>query len=463
MTNHTPIASLSDDELLTEVKRLASAERRATAALVRSLMEVDARRLYLREGCSSLFTYCTQVLHLEEAAAYNRIEVARAARRFPAVLGGLDDGSLTLAAVRLLAPHLTVENHGEVLASARHKSKRDVERLVATLAPRPEAPTLIRKLPARAECTRTPPDVQLPMTQAAAAVATSDTLPAAAPAAPVRTMSPPSPPTVTPVAPERYTVRVTISAATHEKLRRVRDLLRHAMPDGDLEAILDRALTLLLEDVERRRFAATSFPRAARQCEPASRHIPAAVRRQVWRRDGGQCAFVGTHGRCTERGFLEFHHVQPYAAGGAAMAENIELRCKSHNAYEASLFFGVDEADCVREDAVVYSLSDSHWYRSVRGGPNAGAPRHRVSSPSCSRARRRDRRLRGSRPMLCPRRCATSPSRTAAPTTTAGSWAVLHERRRSFVKCESAHVPPHREAVPLHVSRSARGRARRER
>jgi hypothetical protein len=72
MTDHISFANLSDDQLLTEVKRLASAERRATAALVRSLMEVDARRLYLREGCSSLFTYCTQVLHLEEAAAYNR-------------------------------------------------------------------------------------------------------------------------------------------------------------------------------------------------------------------------------------------------------------------------------------------------------------------------------------------------------------------------------------------------------
>ena len=79
-------ASFSDDHLMSEVQRLAAAERSATALLIRSLMELDARRLYLREGCASLFTYCTQVLHLAEGSAYNRIEVARAARKFPNIL-----------------------------------------------------------------------------------------------------------------------------------------------------------------------------------------------------------------------------------------------------------------------------------------------------------------------------------------------------------------------------------------
>ena|SRR5687768_15027331 len=112
-------AALSDLQLLAAVKQLAATERRATAALIRSLMELDTRRLYLGEGCSSLFTYCTQVLHLAEGAAYNRIEAARAARRFPPILAALEDGSLTLTAVRLLAPHLTADNCGQVLSAAR--------------------------------------------------------------------------------------------------------------------------------------------------------------------------------------------------------------------------------------------------------------------------------------------------------------------------------------------------------
>src|SRR4029450_897294 len=100
--------SLPDEQLLTETKQLVACERTATAAVLRSLMEIDSRRLYLREGCSSLVTYCTQALPPAEGAAYNRIEAARAARRFPEVLVAVEEGFLTLASVRLLAPHFTV-------------------------------------------------------------------------------------------------------------------------------------------------------------------------------------------------------------------------------------------------------------------------------------------------------------------------------------------------------------------
>ena len=70
-----------------------------------------------------------------------------------------------------------------------------------------------------------------------------------------------------------------------------------------------------------------------------SRYIPSAVRRAVWKRDGGRCAFVGAEGRCTERGFLEFHHVEPHAVGGAVIVENLELRCRAHNLHEAEHYF----------------------------------------------------------------------------------------------------------------------------
>ena len=157
MNSHISLARLEDDDLLAEVKRLVASERQATAALLRSLMELDARRLYLREGCSSLFTYCTQVLHLAEGSAYNRIEAARAARRFPALLDALEEGALTLTSIRMLAPHLTADNCSELIAAARHKTKREVEVLVAALQPKPAVPTVIRKLPA-------PPAVNVPAT-----------------------------------------------------------------------------------------------------------------------------------------------------------------------------------------------------------------------------------------------------------------------------------------------------------
>jgi hypothetical protein len=333
MTSTTQsFAHLSDDELLATVKRLATSECRVTAALVRSLMELDVRRLYLGEGYSSLFTYCTQALHLAEGAAYNRIEAARAAWRFPAILTALEDGAVTLTTIRLVAPHLTMANHQDVLARARHKGKREVEALVASLRPLPSVPSTMRKLPE-------PRQVRLD-TKAVVPMSTS-----AAPSPPVVTPAIAMAPRLmeTPLAPERYKLQFTISGETHAKLRRVQALGRHVIPSGDPAEIFDRALTLLLHDLERRRCAAVRCPRPAREAAGVvSRHIPAAVKREVWQRDEGRCAYIGRDGRCTERSFLEYHHVQPHAAGGVATTANIELRCRAHNAYEASLFFGRD-------------------------------------------------------------------------------------------------------------------------
>ena len=112
------------------------------------------------------------------------------------------------------------------------------------------------------------------------------------------------------------------------------------MPSGDPAVIFDRAVTLLLRDLERQKLASVDRPRAGTMAASHGRHVPAAVRRAVWERDGGRCGFVGADGRCQERGFLEFHHVVPFARGGATSVDNLELRCRAHNAYEAELVFG---------------------------------------------------------------------------------------------------------------------------
>jgi hypothetical protein len=154
-------------------------------------------------------------------------------------------------------------------------------------------------------------------------------------------LKPPLPAVVTPLAPERYKVLITVSRETYEKLRRVQDLLRHTNPSGDPAMIFDRALTVLLEQVEKRKCAAAERPRTGSERSSQTRHIPAGVKRGVWTRDAGQCTFVGTDGRrCGERGFLEFHHVVPFADGGDASVGNIALRCKAHNGFEADLRFG---------------------------------------------------------------------------------------------------------------------------
>ena len=123
--------------------------------------------------------------------------------------------------------------------------------------------------------------------------------------------------------------------------------------------IFDRALTVLLADLRKRRHAATSRPRSPHRPSRTGRHVAAAVKREVWARDGGQCAFVGAAGRCTERGFLEYHHVIPFADGGETDASNLPLRCRAHNAFEEQRWSGPGEPDIVREIAPLYDCGSS--------------------------------------------------------------------------------------------------------
>src|SRR5450432_2597948 len=140
--------ALSDRELLVRLTTLARAEREVSAELVAHLAALDARpALYAAEGFGSLFSYCTAVLRLSEDAACNRIEAARVCRLFPQAVDLLASGALTLTSLRLLRRHLTPENHEAVLARASGRTRREIESLVAELAPRPDARSLVRKLP----------------------------------------------------------------------------------------------------------------------------------------------------------------------------------------------------------------------------------------------------------------------------------------------------------------------------
>ncbi len=317
-----PPSSLSDDALLAATARAAAAERRATADLVALLAEVDARRLYLGQGYASLFAWCTGVLRLSEPAAYSRITAARAARRYPAILTHLADGDLTLTTVTLLAAHLTDDNHDALLGAARHQSKRDIERLVAALVPQPDIASTLRKMPSRPAPTSAPliDDPSAP----AGRVVERPPIPAAAP----RNV-------LAPLASDRYLLKVTLSAEARVRLDRARDLLRHVLPTGDPALIVERALTVLVEQLEASRCAAARRPQARPRPTTRRRHVPAQVRRAVWARDDGRCAFVGADGRCGATGWLELHHVVPFARGGPTTLDNLALRCRAHSLYEA--------------------------------------------------------------------------------------------------------------------------------
>src|SRR5437899_1598696 len=311
-------SGLSDPDLLVRIGVLAGREREASAELVAHLAVLDARpALFAAEGHGSLFTYCTEVLRLSEDATCNRIQAARACRDFPAILDLLASAAMSLTSVRMLRPHLTPENHEAVLARASGRSRREIEALIAELAPRPDVPSSVRKLPTVAPAPKLMSTATSPVPRAEAA-----TLASPEPGPPV---SSPPPlltsrrPIIETTSPGRYRVQFTIGKESHDRLRRLQALLRREIPDGDPGAIVDRALTLLLEKVEKAKIGAAAKPRprpirpgADRQLRTPivpSRDTPRDVQRGAWRRDGGRCAFVSKGGhRCAERTFLEFHH-----------------------------------------------------------------------------------------------------------------------------------------------------------
>ena len=157
---------------------------------------------------------------------------------------------------------------------------------------------------------------------------------------------PPAPPaqptTLTPLSPRRYKLQLTISGETLEKLRRAKDLLGHVVAAGDDDAVLNRALTVLLHKLAREKLARTDKPRPGRPRHPRARRPSAAVRRVVWERDRGRCKYVAPDGhRCEETRRIEPHHLDPWVlAGDVDSPDGYELRCHRHNDYEGRLYFG---------------------------------------------------------------------------------------------------------------------------
>jgi 5-methylcytosine-specific restriction endonuclease McrA len=383
MQEQSALAMVPDDELLERLSVLLLNSRRTEADLVAHIGEVDRRRLYARAAAPSMFAYCTQLLHLSDAEAYLRIAAARAARQHPLLLTMLGDGRLHLSGIAKLSPHLTAQNRDAVLRRAAHRSKRQIEDLVAEISPRPDAPCLVRRLPERLEYRPTQIPSSPPAQGEPEGVGARVGLPERmelrpdgvdAPVEPLPSFDPPRVDprepsrasrraVVEPLAPSRYKVQFTASAELRGKLERLQALLRTELPDADLGAVIDRAVTQMLQRFEARRYAQTRAPRttAAEAIASASatsrphipavaRHVPAAVRRAVFERDGGRCRYRdGTGRRCTEHHRLEYHHVRPFAMGGDHTIDNVRLICRSHNLYLAEHDYGLGAMAVYRE------------------------------------------------------------------------------------------------------------------
>jgi hypothetical protein len=396
MIQRDNLASISDDDLFVTVQRLTARSNVALADLLAHLGEVERRGIHRLRACASLYTYCVYELRMSEDAAYRRAKAARLVREYPELHEAIAKGELHLTAVLVIGPHLGGEHHMEVLRRARFRSKRELLRLIAEIDPKPEVPALVepirpaplgrathaafmaalagpvRELPAGSQ----PEDWIADGTDSAAECGIADRTDSGDPADPEQAR------------PLHYKVQFTASQEFVDLLDEAKDLLGHEAPRATLPEIQVRALRALVEQLRTRKHAAIKIrprtpaaapdgapdPALARVSEappdaaparfsdvapiagPArrgSRHIPASVRRAVFERDCNRCAYHDERGqRCRETLGVEIHHRRAYALGGPPTVDNLELRCRPHNALAAEEDFGREHMDFARGVAV---------------------------------------------------------------------------------------------------------------
>ena len=328
------LSLISNAELLALMPRLVLAERASSADVIEHLVEIDRRRLYLDQACSSLSSYCCERLKYSEDEASKRVRVARLAGRFPQVLDELRGGAIHLTGLFLLSGYLNEENSADLLSAARHQSKSAIERLIATHFSKQDLPDRICPVPEQVS---------------------ADALGAAGASQPSKSCSGATPASVPagrvePLSASRFSVQFTASAELREKIEKARELLSHALPSGDLAAVIERALDELIQQETKRRTGAGK-PRKKRSLSEGSRHVPVDIARLVWERDENRCAFVDEQGRrCSARRFLTIEHREPFAFEGPPTVENLCLLCSAHNAQAARDVFGDEHIEAKRAE-----------------------------------------------------------------------------------------------------------------
>lgn len=286
-----------------------------------------------------MFDFCTRRFGMSEGEAFRRISASRLVRRFPDLLPRIERGEIHLSALVLLREHLTESNWRELIDEASGKSKREVQELVAKHFPRPDVRAMIRKLPMPQPVTE-PAGESSPKTPPPETTARELTRLAPAQVAPREKEAP-----LIPLSPDRYKLQVTASAELRAKLERATDLMRHRNPSGDMATVMERALDLLIAELEKEKLGKTSRPqRRPRPAQPG--RITRATRREVFARDGEQCTFRDAAGnRCPSRTFLELDHIDARARGGRCDVTNLRVRCRPHNLVYAEHCFGRDHVE----------------------------------------------------------------------------------------------------------------------
>ena len=431
------LADLSDAQLLESLKVVCGQSRALLAHVLAHLVEVEERRLHLEAACPSMFQFCVRRLGMSEDEACRRIHAARLVRRFPDLLLRIERGELTLSTLAVLHDALTEASYDALVAAAAGKTKAEVQALIAKRWPMPDVPAEITTIPTQTS------------------IGTVGVVPVAAAAA-----AAPGGPQLAPLSGTRHKVQFTATDELRRKLERARDLMRHANADGDLAVVVERAVDLLLEKLEKQRLGESTRPRRSpeekRAPDDAPEHglsrVSRATRRAVFERDGERCTFTDAEGhRCPETSWLELDHVIPRARGGTDALGNLRVRCRAHNKWYAEQMFGkglVESKIRERRHPRTRGYGSESCELAASGLVNIGLLSYRCPT----RSRRGDRAA----PERSPRRDPgpDDPARSACRLDVAVTPSGSHSRERD-------HRRPRRLARQPGVPRVIGGRPRR--
>ncbi|HSM93992.1 MAG TPA: HNH endonuclease signature motif containing protein [Anaeromyxobacteraceae bacterium] len=338
-------------DLAARLASLLRYERHAMAEFLVALAAFDDRKAWMKLGHASLFTFLHRDLGLSKGASHFRKVAAELIQRYPEVVEPLKDGRLCITSVVELARVITPENRVEVLPRFFHASKQEAKAIAAEIRP-------AESVPQREVVTMVPAAASRALLLPAATVETSSSAPVAmrqvdAEVRPVELVAPlalrPSPPTsVQPLTSEARRLHVTVSKRFLEKLEVAREALSHSHPGGDAEAILEAGLDLLIERAAKRKgLVKRPRPAPAPAVEGANpRHVPAAVRREVFLRDEGKCQWpLAGGGICGSTHRVELDHIVPVGRGGKATTPNCRVLCSLHNQLAAREIYGSEWMD----------------------------------------------------------------------------------------------------------------------
>lgn len=329
-------------ELTEALAALLRREHDALADFLVALADFDGRRLWAELGYPSLFYFLHRELHLSLGAAQYRKVAAELIQEVPAVVEPLRDGRMCMTSIIEAAKVVTAENWEAVLPRFYGLSRREALEVVAALQPHPAPPVRTVITSARSVVSEFPP-MPAPSLEGTpqeespfAATSPGEMIPVASWEAPAS-----RPAELVPLTATLDRLHVTISKRFARKLEQAAD----AHPDLATEDLLEAGLDLLLQKAAKRKGIVAkplTNPRPSKNDD----HIPAHVKREVMKRDGGRCQWLLPDGEicgCTRH--LQFDHIIPRALGGKSTADNIRLLCASHNLEAARRVLGDEVMD----------------------------------------------------------------------------------------------------------------------